>query len=105
MIVTATEEAGILFPGLLPVNEIKWRLMTEDSMAGNGNDLLYRLTEHMRQTSILVRDMDGTYVSVSPEMLIEIAERARAANSKEEGEQMITRFLRDVREGKITPYN
>jgi len=38
-------------------------------------------------------------------MLMEIVERAEAANSKEEGKQMITRFLRDVREGKITPYH
>ncbi len=74
-------------------------------MAGNGNDLLDRLMKHMRQASTLVRDVDGTCVSVSAEMLIEIVERARAANSKEVGEQMVTRFLRDVREGKITPYH
>ena len=74
-------------------------------MARYRNDLLDRLIEHMRPATTLVWDVDGTCVSVSAEMLIEIVERARAANSKEVGEQMVTRFLRDVREGKITPYH
>lgn len=74
-------------------------------MASNKNELLDRLMEQMRQPSTLVRDIDGTWVSVSSEMFIEIMERAKAANWEEEGKQMVSSFLRDVREGKITPYH
>ncbi len=81
------------------------RLARGDSMAGNGNDLLDRLMEQLRRASILRRNVEGTCITVSTEMLVEIEERARAINPAEQGEQMITGFLQDVIEGKITPYN
>ncbi len=74
-------------------------------MDGETNYLLDRLIEHMRPETILLWDLDGTRLSISAEMMKEIAERAWAAKTEEEGQQIITKFLKEVKEGKITPYD
>ncbi len=74
-------------------------------MDGETNYLLDRLIEHMRPETILLWDLDGTPLSISAEMMKEIAERAWAAKTQEEGQQIIKKFLNEVKEGKITPYH
>ncbi len=66
------------------------------------------LMEEMKdeQLRILLASDDAEkYVPVSSLMLREIIQRADAASSEEEGNQIVAEFMKNVIQRKITPYH
>ncbi len=68
---------------------------------------LDQLMEQMRREKAMMnlfRDLSRNSVPISALMLRDIMKRVESAESKEEGEQMLRKFFRDVIQGKITPF-